>query len=344
MRIAVAGLSARLMAEAAARAGYEVVALDLFGDVDTRAAAVEWHSIGDAAELRIDGQRLLDTLQGAAVQGWIAGSGFEAQPALLARAAALSPSLPLLGTAPEDAARIRDPALFFGLLAACDIEHPPWGVEVPRDGRPWLRKNARACGGVHVERVVAGARLPSPHHYFQQEIAGPAMSATFEADGHSAVVLGINEMILAPGSFAFRGVVGPLSVPDALTRKVSGIVARLAESFRLRGLCSLDFIRTGEASLSVLEVNARPPASMALYPAGDETRGLEIVFARRAGEITRSLAQPGVHDIPQPGTRYAAGDPICSVSAAGPTPAIVRSRLADAREALLDSLEKKSHV
>ncbi|MDY0748802.1 ATP-grasp domain-containing protein [Paucibacter sp. R3-3] len=340
MRIAVAGLSARLMAEAAARAGHEVVALDLFGDLDTRAAAVEWHGIGEPAELRIDGARLLDALQGSGAQAWIAGSGFEAQPALLARAAALCP---LLGTAPEDAARIREPALFFGLLTACDIEHPRWGVEVPRDGRPWLRKNAWACGGTHVERVAAGARQPSPHHYFQQEVAGPAMSATFEADGRCATVLGVNEMILAPGSFAFRGVIGPVPVPPALTRKIDGIVQRLTESFRLRGPCSLDFIRTGEASLSALEVNARPPASMALYPANGEVRGLETVFARRAGEITRSLAKPGVHDVPQPGTRYAAGDPVCSVSAAGPDAAAVRAKLAAAREALLDSLEK-SHV
>jgi len=36
--IAVAALSARMMAEASARDGFDVVALDLFGDADTREA------------------------------------------------------------------------------------------------------------------------------------------------------------------------------------------------------------------------------------------------------------------------------------------------------------------
>ena len=34
--LVVAAVSARMLAEAAARDGYAVVALDLFGDVDTR--------------------------------------------------------------------------------------------------------------------------------------------------------------------------------------------------------------------------------------------------------------------------------------------------------------------
>lgn len=44
--IAVAAISARAMAEAAASDGFKVVALDLFGDVDTRRAASRWMPIG----------------------------------------------------------------------------------------------------------------------------------------------------------------------------------------------------------------------------------------------------------------------------------------------------------
>lgn len=37
--VAVAGLSARMLAQSAARAGLRVVALDVFGDCDTREAS-----------------------------------------------------------------------------------------------------------------------------------------------------------------------------------------------------------------------------------------------------------------------------------------------------------------
>ena len=81
--LAVAGLSARLMAEAAAADGFEVLALDLFGDADTCAAATRWFGIGEPAQMRIDGARLLSALEVLArrgdVLGWVSGSGFEAQ-------------------------------------------------------------------------------------------------------------------------------------------------------------------------------------------------------------------------------------------------------------------------
>ncbi|NKJ45506.1 hypothetical protein CIC12_01850, partial [Burkholderia sp. SG-MS1] len=51
--VAVAGLSARLLAQSAARAGLRVAALDIFGDRDTRAAAEVWCDIGGGA-LTID--------------------------------------------------------------------------------------------------------------------------------------------------------------------------------------------------------------------------------------------------------------------------------------------------
>ena len=65
-----------------------MVALDLFGDRDTRRAAPRWRPIGSSARLRIDEALLLNALQALAerdeAQGWVAGSGFDGR----ARAAA----------------------------------------------------------------------------------------------------------------------------------------------------------------------------------------------------------------------------------------------------------------
>lgn len=76
------------MAEAAAHDGFDVVALDLFGDVDTRRAASRWLPIGAPGSLHIDAARVLAALRelareregGGPVVGWVAGSGFEGSP------------------------------------------------------------------------------------------------------------------------------------------------------------------------------------------------------------------------------------------------------------------------
>ena len=95
--LAVAAISARMLAEAAARDGYGVAALDLFGDADTRRVSTFWRSIGAAGSLQIDEALVLDALQELARQadddviGWIPGSGFEGRPELIDAGARLLP-------------------------------------------------------------------------------------------------------------------------------------------------------------------------------------------------------------------------------------------------------------
>ena len=52
--LALVAVSARMMAEAAVRDGYRALAVDLFGDADTRRAASAWWPGGDAATLQLD--------------------------------------------------------------------------------------------------------------------------------------------------------------------------------------------------------------------------------------------------------------------------------------------------
>ncbi len=273
--LAVAALSARMMAEAAQADGFGVIALDLFGDRDTRRAAEQWRPIGDAAALRIDGPQLLAALRELAargdVMGWVAGGGFEGLPELLAEGAAI---LPLLGTAPAAVRRVREPAQFFGFLAAQHIRYPETQFQVPRDSRGWLLKNAHGSGGWHIQHAASflgsgsarGASLPA-HHYFQRALPGIPMSATFLANGRDAIVLGFNELLLRRmGSrpFVYGGALGPVPLPHAMAATIKAVLGKLAAEFSLCGLGSLDFIREqadGER-FAVLEVNPRPPATL----------------------------------------------------------------------------------
>ena len=61
------------------------------------------------------------------------------------------------------------------------------------------------------------------------------------------------------------GVIGPVPVPPAVGAALQRVVREAAAEFELRGLASLDFLLDGER-IDVLELNPRPPASIALYP------------------------------------------------------------------------------
>src|SRR4249920_1181385 len=88
--LVVAGLSARWLAESAAQGRWRVIALDLFGDIDTRRVCAHWAPIGDYTTMAIDQMLLCEALAAArrdGATGWIAGSGFDDCPGLLSAGA-----------------------------------------------------------------------------------------------------------------------------------------------------------------------------------------------------------------------------------------------------------------
>lgn len=375
--LALVAQSARALAEAAAADGFAVVAIDLFGDADTRRASQAWFPAGAPGTLQLDTPQVLATLrllaQRGGVAGWVAGGGCEGRPELLSQGAAL---LPLIGTAPQAVQRVRDPAVFFNSLQAAGIHHPEVRFTAPADGRGWLLKDGQGCGGWHIlpAELAGHAAEPPASHYFQRRVPGTPMSATFCANGHKAVVLGVNrQLVCAIGTrpFVYAGVLGPLCLPDAAATALDTALQTLTAQFVLRGLGSLDFVLDGD-TVQVLEINPRPPASLALYgarlagglmaahvqaclqgrcpkllpaPAGaPAVRGTAIVFAPHALHIDETAAQalqalPACHDLPMAGTRLQRGEPLCSVSAAGLDAAAVQRQLDTGREAVLNTLE-----
>ena len=160
--LVVAGLSARMLAQAASRDGWPVHALDLFGDADTRAASLTWAALGDADSLRIDASAVIDGLraareharrQGQECLGWIAGGGFEASPQALQSGADV---LPLLGNGADVVRAVRDPQRFFETLDAWGVDHPPVRLTPPDQAQGWLWKNPAACGGSHIRWATDG--------------------------------------------------------------------------------------------------------------------------------------------------------------------------------------------
>ena len=369
--LVVAGLSARMLAESARAGGYRALALDLFGDLDTRAAAHEWRRIGDASRLLVDETCLLTALDAARAGGaigWVAGSGFEGRSELLDAGQKL---LPLIGNSPQTVRRLRDPQHFFATLAQLGIPHPAVSHQLPA-GPGWLAKDAWASGGWHVRRCAAAPEevgsAAAAGRYYQREAPGIAMSVLFLAGSGEVRMLGFNRQRVRPlggHPFVHRGCIGPRALPAALAARIEGMLVALSAAFELKGLNGLDFLLDG-AEPAVLELNPRPTASMALHGAvlpgglmrahlaacrgeplpapiergaGQALHGFEVVFARRAGRVAASAVQAMAaagwcHDRPAEETRFGWGDPLCSVSASGPDEASVEAQLAARRRSI----------
>jgi predicted ATP-grasp superfamily ATP-dependent carboligase len=316
----------------------DVIAFDLFGDLDLRAD-------------RVVTRRSLTALVDAAVAegpgAVVYGASFENHPALVAR---LGERHTLLGNTPATLRAVRDPAQLGAALG--ELPHPRTTVTAPSSGR-WLRKPLRGGGGIRVREWRGGA-LPAGT-FLQERIDGLACSAAAVGDGNDAVVLGLTEQLVGQRAFGVRGrrwcgnLVPPRAPAGELLDQARAICSRLAGAFSLRGLFGVDFIWDGERAWTV-EVNPRPPASLeaieAAYGVGafaahlrgcagelprieaacSGAAGKAVLFATEAVTVGDSARWP-VRDVPHPGERIAARRPVCTVMATGATPDDVLAQL-----------------
>ncbi|WP_233837536.1 ATP-grasp domain-containing protein [Paraburkholderia sp. ZP32-5] len=264
----MAGVSARLVAQSAVRAGLRVAALDLFGDRDTRDAAELWFDIGCGA-LAVDRVRLVDALTRLArlpdLLGWIGGSGLEPLMARLCR----EPGLPrLLGNAADTLEAVREPRRFFALLDALGIAHPSVSFERPTPADDWLFKDADGCGGTHIRPAAQVDAAPLPARgYFQHIGGGQSMSALFIGARGRAYLIGFAEQLscqIGTLNYVHAGSIGPIAMPPAVVVRIQAALDALCERTGLVGINSCDFLFDG-AEFQWLEINARPSSTMALY-------------------------------------------------------------------------------
>jgi predicted ATP-grasp superfamily ATP-dependent carboligase len=139
-------------------------------------------------------------------------------------------------------------------------------------------------------------------------------------------------------------------MPATVRQRIDAIVQAIVAATGLRGLCGLDFLADGEQAW-VLELNARPTASVALYfdrdllarhldactgrlPAAEALRtadavGESVLYAAAPLVIPADFPWPSwCRDVPLGATQPGLDEPICSIHATGETPAEVRATLA----------------
>ncbi|MFM0154404.1 ATP-grasp domain-containing protein [Paraburkholderia sediminicola] len=366
--VAVAGLSARMLAQSATRAGLRVAALDVFGDRDTREASELWFDIG-GGQLSIDGARLMEALERTTrlprLIGWIDGSGLEPFVAQLCRAHGLPR---FIGNPVEASAAVREPQRFFALLDALDIPHPAVVFTRPAAAQGWLVKHADGCGGTHIEPATAFSDLRVPAQvYFQRRSSGRSLSALFIAARGNARVLGFAEQLTCEVGdlpFVHAGSMGPIDLPPPVEARVRAAITLLCARTGLAGINSCDFLLDGDA-FELLEINTRPSSTMTLYetaspdawPRGlfachieacrygrlpaPETpapavwrAGQQVLFAPRPFTVSQGFSDACLHDprcrdVPMPGTWIEAGQPVCTL--------LVRATSVDAVQRALDA-------
>ena len=347
----IASISGRALAEAARRAGFTPLVADFFADADTQDAAHACRKLGQLAR----GFRwrslcpalcALAELAPSPVVGLVYGSGFEDRPELLTL---ISRRWPLLGTAAAAVARLKSPEDFFATLDRLGIAHPPTQSEPPARGRKWLAKKRGGAGGSHIAAGRIGKA--KPHIYFQEHVAGPAVSALFVANGAEARVLGFSEQWTSPlpaRPWRYGGAVCPANLSPSLARKMTATVKKLAGAYPIKGLASADFLLCDEVPL-LLEINPRPGATLDIFDRGRRpllslhieaaregklpSRALElqdamasaIVYAARRAQAPADGVWPAwVADRPQPSEWIDKSRPICTVSARAGTIAEAR--------------------
>ena len=354
-RVLLAGVSTRGFAESAARAGYEVVAVDGFGDLDLRACATEVHVVRDGG--RFSARAAVAAVRDVSCEAAVYEASLENHPSAVR---ALATNRVLWGNRPSVLARARDPRRLARVVRAAGLPGPRVRFTRPAVGTRggWVVKPLRSGGGDGVAVWRRGAPVPRGS-YLQERIAGVTGSLVFAADGRRAVPLGLSRILageIAFGADGFRycgsilGAAGDPQFPvdQRLLERATLLAESVTLAFGLVGLNGIDFVARRGLPYAI-EVNPRYTAAMELVerayglslfdlhvraclgalPAFDlvaarrrasEALGKAIVYARRASALgdTRSwLLDRDVRDISPPGTRFAPREPICTIFARG---------------------------
>ncbi|MCA9214639.1 MAG: ATP-grasp domain-containing protein [Planctomycetales bacterium] len=358
-RILIIGASARAAAASALRAGFQVVAADLFADADLRQAANAAFKISEYPE------GFEQVLRSASYDHWMITGALENYANLIDKWRSEFPNY--RGCDSIAIASVRSNAWQrvlqdHGVYIPCEKPIDPCDSVVP-DG--WLCKRRRSAGGMHV--LPPSTQILESHDdcYLQKQIDGEPVSATFVASDDSCFLLGTCEQLFgtewnAPSTFAHVGAIGPLHISDSVKDRWQTIGDLLAERCGLRGVFGVDAIQRADVIIPI-EVNPRYPSSAELFDRANPTQsvvalhiaactnqtfaidqsrtisihGKAIVWATSPVVVTDDLTSCWLKrasevrdfaDIPQP-TTIAAGQPVMTIFATGETPDDVARKL-----------------
>ncbi len=297
------------LAASAKRAGYQVYAVDYFGDQDLKSVCHESLSIikqraGKSCgqiSAQFDPKTLLQLtkvlLKRHKIDASLLASGLDDLPRFLS---ALNDLVPILGNHPGAIKKIRNRREFFRELKRLRISHPTTATakdlkaakEKSRDiGYPVVVKPFKGFGGIGIrkaqnprefERAFREVSLLDDKVLIQEWIPGTPASASLISSINGTVTLTVNEQILGMHEvgqqepFGYCGNVVPLSANKVIVERCKRVVNRIASHFNLAGSNGIDFVITKEGNPYVIEVNPRFQGTLECV---ERTFGINIVEA-----------------------------------------------------------------
>lgn len=359
--ILVIAASARVLTESGRKGNLRLLAIDQYGDEDTRNATQAMVRVAslDANQSSNHIQKAIETLDPNGHAQVLLGGGLDSHPE---HVETIATQRTLLGNPPHLFRQIKNPESFFKLLDILAIPYPEICWKNPPNPSSWLLKTGCSEGGKGVR--FPGHDQAAPGDYYQRRIAGSTYSVLFLANGDDLRIIGFNTLqTIAVGKtpFLFAGAMNFTNLGKDVLHVVAGFALKLVRKTGLVGLNSMDFMFDPLKGPLVLEINPRPSATMALYdrdaplgllrahiqatggslmpiPITTQFRTFHVVLAGRNLSVPQALAWPSwCHDRPIKGTSVMANTPFCTVEAEASSPQRALKRLRH-RLSLLKSL------
>jgi predicted ATP-grasp superfamily ATP-dependent carboligase len=277
--------------------------------------------------------------------GLVYAAGFEHQPETIA---AIALKTRVFGADAKTLNRAKDPAALARICEANGVRHPRVQCAAPDQPELWLMKKRGGAGGAHIAAKVDVSRTLRDC-YYQRRVTGKSISALFLASQKRADIIGLSMQWTAatPASpFRYGGAAGPVDVGPAQAKEIARSVALVAAELNLVGLNSADFL-VSEGAVWLIEINPRPGATLDVFDSNEDPlfarhiaaceghlkptrpsaafKAAEIVYAPHEMVVRGGGNWPDwIVDRPAPGTRIAAGDPVCTALASGLTVDLAR--------------------
>jgi len=327
MKVLLMGISVRAFSQSIWKK-YTPIAVDAFGDLDTRKYAKVRHLrkfIYDMKELH---RRIRDMAIREEYDIAVYGGKFDEFPEMLS-------GFEVAGNSAETVTKLRD-----GKVEKVVGRY----LKVPRH----IQNPVIKCGAI---TKVADVAIERVH--------GKDISYTFISDGNDWREIGFakTESIIVRGAIFYRASIAPFNIEDEKRKKVESAVDKIVDIFGLKGINCIDMIDT-EKDIYFLELNPRPSASLELFEKVCERSLLDmhikgkigtikfktnkkfgkyIVYSKNSCKIknTRKLLKFNwIADIPYEGRNIKKGEPLFTVFATGNTYRYVKYKMLErAREA-----------
>jgi len=284
------GIDVASLTASARKAGYQVYAVDFFGDQDLKRVCRKSRSIVKQKPGRTCGRLSRDfkpkallrltkgLLRKSDVDFVLLSSGLDDFPEVLFE---LNDMVPILGNSPDTIKGVRDKTKFFKELKRLQIPHPETTVaenfeearKKSKDiGYPVVVKPLATVGGASIRRVQdtqglkrlsRRTRLFHGKVLIQEHMYGRPASVSLISSRRGTTVLTVNEQLLGirelgqKEPYGYCGNVVPLIADKSVISECKDMAEKIASHFGLVGSNGLDLVISEEGLLYAIEVNPR---------------------------------------------------------------------------------------